>query len=167
MAATCRGRLVTGLVERVSERLTDRGLRLTTAESCTGGMVAARLTDPAGASRFLSAGLVTYSDGAKTRVLGVRPETLAAYGAVSEPVVREMLTGARAAGESEAAVAITGVAGPGGGSADKPVGTVWVAASVLDRIAVERHHFPGDRAAVREASVRAALELLDRILEST
>jgi nicotinamide-nucleotide amidase len=158
---------VTGLVARVSERLTDRGLRLTTAESCTGGLMAARLTDPPGASRFLAAGLVTYSDGAKIRVLGVRPETLAAYGAVSEPVVREMVTGARTAGESEAAIAITGVAGPGGGSADKPVGTVWLAASVLDRIVVERHHFPGDRVAVREAAVRAALKLLDRMLEST
>jgi PncC family amidohydrolase len=158
---------MTGLVERVSERLADLGLRLTTAESCTGGLVAARLTDPPGASRILAAGLVTYSDSAKMRVLGVRPETLAAYGAVSEPVVREMVSGARAAGESEAAVAITGVAGPGGGSADKPVGTVWVAASVLDRIAVEEHHIQGDRAAVRESSVRLALELLDRMLEAT
>jgi nicotinamide-nucleotide amidase len=156
---------MTDLVAKVGERLADRGLRLTTAESCTGGMVAARLTDPAGASRFLAAGLVTYSDDAKIRVLGVKPETLAAHGAVSEPVVREMVAGARTAGASQAAIAITGVAGPGGGSAEKPVGTVWLAASVLDTVAVEEHHFPGDRARVREASVRAALELLDRVLE--
>jgi nicotinamide-nucleotide amidase len=156
---------MTDLVTRVGERLADRGLRLTTAESCTGGLVAARLTDPAGASRFLAAGLVTYSDDAKIRVLGVKPETLAAHGAVSEPVVREMVAGARSVGASQAAIAITGVAGPGGGSADKPVGTVWLAASVLDAVAVEGHHFTGDRARVREASVRAALELLDRLLE--
>jgi nicotinamide-nucleotide amidase len=156
---------MTDLVTRVGERLAARGLRLTTAESCTGGMVAARLTDPAGASRFLAAGLVTYSDDAKIRVLGVKPETLAAHGAVSEPVVREMVAGARMVGASQAAIAITGVAGPGGGSAEKPVGTVWLAASVLDTVAVEAHHFPGDRARVREASVRATLELLDRVLE--
>ncbi len=152
-------------VGRVSETLARRGLRLVTAESCTGGLVAARITDRAGASRFFVAGLVTYSDEAKRTVLGVRPETLAAHGAVSEPVAREMLRGALRLGD--AAVAITGVAGPGGGTEEKPVGTVWIAAGVREALEARRFEFPGDRSAVRIASVDAALELLETVLEGS
>jgi PncC family amidohydrolase len=154
------------LAARVAERLVDRGLRLAVAESCTGGLLAARLTDMPGASRYLTAGLVTYSNSAKERLLGVPPETLAAYGAVSEQTVKAMTEGALRTVDADAAMAITGVAGPDGGSADKPVGTVWVGAAVGDRLEVERHRFDGDRAAVRAASVRACLELMDRLLEA-
>jgi PncC family amidohydrolase len=156
---------VSALVERVSDRLADLRFNLTVAESCSGGLLAATLTDFPGASRFLVAGFVTYSDTAKIRVLGVPPETLAAYGAVSEQAVRAMVAGARTVGESEVGVAVTGIAGPGGGTPDKPVGTVWVAVSVQDRTEARLHRFEGSRAAVREAAVRAALDMLDGMLE--
>lgn len=152
------------LVDRVSEVLATRGLRLAIAESCTGGLLTARFTDRAGASRFLSAGLATYSDEAKSAVLGVRPETLAAHGAVSGPVAAEMMEGARRVLDAEAGVSITGIAGPGGGTATKPVGTVWIAAAVGSESSVESHCFTGDRAGVREQAVEAALALLDRLL---
>lgn len=150
-------------VERVSEHLARRGLRLAAAESCTGGMVAARFTDRPGASRFFELGLVTYSDAAKQALLGVRPASLAADGAVSRAVAGEMLDGALR--HADAGLAITGVAGPGGGTREKPVGTVWIAAGVGSRREVRRFHFEGDRARIREASVSAALELLESLLE--
>lgn len=150
------------LVERVSELLVLRRLRLVTAESCTGGMVAARFTDLPGASRFFDAGLVTYSDAAKRDLLGVQGSTLDEHGAVSRDVVMEMLEGALRPGG--AAVAITGVAGPDGGSDEKPVGTVWIAAGVGSKRAARRFQFPEDRAAVRASSVTAALEMLEAIL---
>lgn len=153
------------LVERLSRSLTDRGLRLALAESCTGGMIAAALTDRAGASEFLVIGVVAYADEAKERVLGVRPESLAAHGAVSEIVAREMVEGALRVGMADAAVAVTGVAGPGGGTPEKPVGTVWIAAAADGRRVARRFHFDGDRGQVRRESVRAALELLERVLE--
>jgi PncC family amidohydrolase len=154
-----------GLLERLGEQLVSRGLRLAVAESCTGGLVGARLTDPPGASRFLVASVVTYSDEAKVALLGVRPETLAAHGAVSEAVVREMLEGAVARLDCDAGIAITGVAGPGGGTPAKPVGTVWIAVSVRDRALVRHHRFDGDRAEVRTGAVRMALEELSGLLE--
>jgi PncC family amidohydrolase len=151
-------------VGRVSEILARRQLRLVTAESCTGGLVAQRITDRPGASRFFQAGLVTYSDAAKQSLLGVRQDTLARHGAVSEPVAREMLRGALRLGD--AAVAITGIAGPEGGTEEKPVGTVWIGAGFGDVLEVRRYHFPGDRKAVREASADAALALLETLVES-
>lgn len=156
---------MTDPIDRVAGRLVDRGLRLAVAESCTGGLLAARLTDRPGASRFLVGGVVTYSDDAKTRLLDVRPATLAAYGAVSRQVAVEMVDGVRRALDAEAGVSITGVAGPDGGTAEKPVGTVWIAAAVEDRHAAERYHFDGDRGAVRTQSAQAAMTLLDRLLE--
>ncbi|MDX1673997.1 MAG: CinA family protein [Longimicrobiales bacterium] len=151
-------------VAEVSEALTAAGLRLALAESCTGGLVAARLTDRPGASRFLEAGLVTYSNAAKQSLLGVRSETLAAHGAVSEPVVREMLRGARERTGADAAIAITGVAGPEGGTPEKPVGTVWIGAGVGPLERVRGYRFDGDRAGIRAASADAALELLHELL---
>lgn len=164
MGARPRNGAVTGLVERVSHRLTEDGLRLAIAESCTGGLLAVRLTDRAGASRFLAAAFVTYSDESKSRLLGVRRETLAEHGAVSEAVASEMVAGAREAIGAESGVAITGIAGPDGGTPEKPVGTVWIATSVLDRREVRHHRFPGGRSEIREQAVRAALEALDRLL---
>lgn len=153
----------TDQVARVSELLARRRLRLVTAESCTGGLVAARLTDRAGSSRVFHLGLVTYSDGAKQALLGVRPGTLAEHGAVSEPVALEMVRGALRHGDI--AVAITGIAGPGGGSEEKPVGTVWIAAAAGEAEVARRFLFAGDRAAVREASVEAALALVETLAE--
>lgn len=153
------------LVEQISETLVRRGLRLALAESCTGGLLAARLTERPGASRFLDAGLVTYSDAAKESILGVDPETLATHGAVSEAVVLEMLDGARARTDARATIAITGIAGPEGGTPEKPVGTVWIGVALGERTHARRFHFDGDRSRVREASTEAALALLGRLLE--
>lgn len=152
------------LVDRVSQGLVRRGLRLAVAESCTGGLVVARLTDRPGASRFLEAGLVTYSNDAKASFLGVDPATLAAHGAVSEAAARQMLEGARRRTGARAALAITGIAGPEGGTPEKPVGTVWIGAAVEDSVELRRYALDGDRGAVRRASVRAALEMLDTLL---
>jgi nicotinamide-nucleotide amidase len=154
---------VSPLVERVSELLVRRGLRLVTAESCTGGLVAARFTDLPGASRFFDAGLVTYSDAAKRELLGVQQATLTEHGAVSKAVAMEMLEGAVRPGG--AAVAITGVAGPDGGTEDKPVGTVWIAAGAGSERAVRRFQFPEGRGEIRAAAVTAALEMLESMLE--
>lgn len=158
---------MTDLVAGVSEALVRRGLRLALAESCTGGLVAARLTDRPGSSRFLEAGLVTYSNGAKASLLGVDPDVIATRGAVSEAVARAMVAGAREATGAEAAIAITGIAGPDGGTPEKPVGTVWIAAAVGDQVRTVRFQFGGDRSAVREAAVAAALDMLLETLEET
>ncbi|HSH45423.1 MAG TPA: CinA family protein [Longimicrobiales bacterium] len=155
---------MTGLVARVSDRLSEAGCTLALAESCTGGLLSARLTDRAGASRFLLAGLVTYSNQAKQDLLGVPGEALATYGAVSEQVARAMVEGARARTGAHAALAITGIAGPGGGTAEKPVGTVWIGASLGDSTVTRRYTFDGGRDRIRAASVRAALELLEELL---
>ncbi len=152
------------LVQHVGDRLARHGLRLAIAESCTGGMLATRLTDRPGASRYLIAGLVTYADESKTRFLGVRPGTLAAHGAVSEAVALEMAQGARLACAADMAVAITGIAGPGGATDEKPVGTVWIAVTVHENQLSRACRFDGDRAAVREHAVRAALEMMDSTL---
>lgn len=146
----------------VGDALAQRGLRLATAESCTGGLVAARFTARPGASRFFHAGLVTYSDAAKHHLLGVPADTIARHGAVSEPVARAMLRGALRT--ADAALAITGIAGPDGGTAEKPVGTVWIGAGLGDLLDVRRYRFDGDRAAVRDASADAAIELLAGLL---
>lgn len=158
---------MTDRVARVSDALARRELRLALAESCTGGLLAARLTDRPGASRFLEAGLVTYSDAAKESLLGVDAGTLTAHGAVSEAVARAMLDGARRRTGAQAAAAITGIAGPEGGTPEKPVGTVWIGAAVDDATQVRRFQFDGARDAVREASVTAALEMLQQLLDET
>jgi nicotinamide-nucleotide amidase len=139
----------------------ERGWQLTTAESCTGGLIAATLTAVAGSSDVVDRGFVTYSNAAKTEMLGVPAEIIAAHGAVSEPVAAAMAAGALARSTAKAALACTGIAGPGGGSPEKPVGLVYVACAVAGgRPVVERHVFPGDREAVREATVRAAFRML-------
>lgn len=156
---------MTGLAARVSDRLVGAGVTLAVAESCTGGMLAARLTDRAGASRFLLAGLVTYSNDSKQALLGVPADALASFGAVSEAVARAMAEGARQRIGASAAVAVTGIAGPGGGTPEKPVGTVWISACVRDRSATRRFQFEGGRERIREASVVAALEMLESLLK--
>jgi nicotinamide-nucleotide amidase len=151
------------LATRVGVRLADLGLRAVTAESCTGGWVAKALTDVTGSSGWFDGGFVTYSNAAKRRDLGVRAATLEAHGAVSEPVVREMAAGALEVTGAGIAIAVSGIAGPGGGSPTKPVGGVWFAlaraAPTLEVDAVLRV-FDGDRERIRRAAVKLALELL-------
>lgn len=153
------------LANLLGQALRACGWTLAVAESCTGGLLAKRLTDHAGASEFFLGGFVTYANDAKTRFLGVRPATLEQHGAVSDAVAREMAEGARAAIGADCALAITGVAGPGGGSANKPVGTVHVAASVGKRTVTQHLRLPGDRGEIRERSAQAALALLFRELD--
>ncbi|MGD9509079.1 MAG: CinA family protein [Geminicoccaceae bacterium] len=142
-----------------------RGIRLATAESCTGGLIAGCLTEIAGSSTVVDRGYVVYDNRAKTEMLGVQETTLAVEGAVSEAVAREMVGGALARSGCHLAVAVTGIAGPGGGSATKPVGLVHIAAALRGREALhERHVFPGDRSAIRQATVDAALRLARRAL---
>lgn len=133
---------------------------LVTAESCTGGLIAAACTDLAGSSLWFERGFVTYSNAAKTELLGVPAELIEQHGAVSEPVARAMAAGALAHAHAQVAVAVTGVAGPGGGSVDKPVGTVWLGWATPTGLFSECQHFAGDRGAVRAATVRHALARL-------
>ena len=138
---------------------------LSTAESCTGGLIAAACTDLAGSSDWFERGFVTYSNEAKTAMLGVDAQLIATQGAVSEPVARAMAQGALQHSPAQVSVAVTGVAGPGGGSAGKPVGTVWFAWGTPTGISSEVQHFAGDRAAVRAATVAHALGRLVTLLQ--
>ena len=145
----------------VLAQLRSRGERLATAESCTGGLIAAALTHVAGSSDVVDRGFVTYSNEAKTEMLGVPAALIAAHGAVSAPVAEAMAEGAVARSMADVAVAVTGVAGPGGGSAEKPVGLVWFGLARRGAPPRTEHHvFPGDRAAIRAATVAHALNLL-------
>lgn len=147
------------------EKLRARGCMLATAESCTGGWLSKVITDVAGSSRWFERGFVTYSNDAKVELLGVRRETLERFGAVSEQAAREMAAGALAHSRAQVAVAITGIAGPEGGTADKPVGLVWIAFAGEDGPpCCERHLFDGDRERIRAAAVRAALDGLAALL---
>jgi nicotinamide-nucleotide amidase len=138
--------------------LQAKGLTVATAESCTGGLIAAALTAIPGSSATVLAGFVTYSNAAKTRMLGVPETMLAAHGAVSEPVARQMAEGALAASGADIAVSCTGIAGPGGGTPTKPVGLVFIGCAQRGgETRVARHVFPGDRTEVRAATVQAAL----------
>ena len=145
-----------------------RGLRLAMAESCTGGLIAALMTEIPGSSDVVGRGFVTYSNEAKQDMLGVSPATLAAHGAVSGETAREMARGAlaRAGPDAGLAVAVTGVAGPGGGSAEKPVGTVWLAvASAGGETAAAQHFLEGGRADIRRKAVECALAMLGAAVE--
>ncbi|MDB5947364.1 MAG: damage-inducible protein CinA [Ramlibacter sp.] len=148
----------------LAEGLLARGWKLATAESCTGGMVAAACTDLAGSSNWFERGFVTYSNEAKSESLGVDPALIATQGAVSEVVARAMAFGAIRHSHAQVSVAVTGVAGPAGGSRTKPVGTVWFGFQVDGLLTSETQLFPGDRAAIRAATVRYALNRLLRLL---
>ena len=143
-------------------------LTVASAESCTGGWIGKRITDVPGSSAWFERGFVTYSNLAKAELLGVDSDTLATHGAVSREVVLEMVAGARARSRADLAVAVTGVAGPGGGTDDKPVGSVWIAWQRRGDVArVERRQFSGDRDNVRRATVQAALAGLIRTVTGT
>jgi nicotinamide-nucleotide amidase len=148
------------VVEAIAERLRQRGWGLATAESCTGGALGAALTDRAGASEFFRGAVVAYANEWKTAILGVRPETLARHGAVSAATATEMLDGLLCQPGVDAGIAITGIAGPGGGTVDKPVGLVFVATGVRQRRQVQRCVFPGSRDTVRQRAAAAALNQL-------
>jgi nicotinamide-nucleotide amidase len=152
------------LVEELAGALLARGQMLATAESCTGGMIAAACTDLSGSSQWFERGFVTYSNTAKTEMLGVDPALIAQHGAVSELVARAMAFGAIRHSQAQVSVAVTGVAGPTGGSPDKPVGTVWFGFQVEGRLVSERRRFDGDRAAVRARTVEHALRRLLELL---
>jgi len=156
------------LAQRAVRSLADSKLTVTTAESCTGGWIAKCLTDVDGSSAVFGQGIVSYSNDAKTRMLGVTDSSLAVHGAVSEAVVREMAEGALRSDGADYAVAVTGIAGPSGASEEKPVGTVWFGwAGRKDNraaVTVACHRFDGDRESVRRQTVQQALEgLLARV----
>jgi nicotinamide-nucleotide amidase len=152
------------LAARLGELALRHQVMLATAESCTGGLVAGAITDIAGSSGWFERGFVTYSNRAKIEQLGVDPEIIARHGAVSEQTVKAMAQGAMSASGAQWTVAVTGVAGPAGGSPDKPVGTVWFAWAGTQGVEALHQRLDGDRAAVRSASVAIALQgLVDRL----
>ncbi len=152
------------LVAELADLLLKKRCLLATAESCTGGLIAAACTDLAGSSAWFERGFVTYSNAAKVELLGVDADLIARHGAVSEEVARAMAQGALSRSRAQVAVSVTGVAGPTGGSAAKPVGTVWfgfaTASGVTTEVLTQRCLFAGDRAAVRHATVQHALQRL-------
>ncbi len=148
------------LARTVLDRYRAAGRMLATAESCTGGMIVAALTDIAGSSAVVERGFVTYSNAAKTELLGVDAALIAAKGAVSAEVAAAMAKGALAHSQAAVAVSVTGIAGPDGGSSEKPVGLVWFGLAAGDETTVEQHIFAGDRAAVRRQATERALGLL-------
>lgn len=152
------------LEEVVIKLLEEKNYTITTAESCTGGLLAGRLVNVPGVSEQLKEGFITYSNEAKTKYLGVNEDTLATYGAVSEQTVKEMVLGAAKAADSDTAIAITGIAGPEGGTQEKPVGLVYIACLVKNQVTVKELRLKGNRLKIRDQSVIAALDLLRRQL---
>jgi nicotinamide-nucleotide amidase len=152
--------------EMLSKKLLQDGYKLATAESCTGGLISAACTDLAGSSDWFERGFVTYSNEAKTEQLGVDAQLIAEHGAVSEPVARAMAFGAIRHSHAQISIAVTGIAGPTGGSAAKLVGTVWFGFSIHGTLHSEMRCFDGDRAAVREATVRHALQRVLALLDA-
>ena len=151
----------TAAAERLVAALKAKGLRCATAESCTGGGVAAAITGVAGASEVFAGGAVVYENAAKEKLLGVSGETLRRHGAVSAETAAEMATGARRLYATDFAVSLTGIAGPGGGSAEKPVGLVWFGLASMAGVRTEKMVFPGNRAEVRAQAVCHALAMLE------
>jgi nicotinamide-nucleotide amidase len=156
--------VLVNMVEQIAARLRERQWMLATAESCTGGLIAAACTDLSGSSEWFERGFVTYSNEAKVELLGVDAALIEAQGAVSEVVARAMAFGAVRRSRAQVGVAVTGIAGPTGGSPEKPVGTVWFGFMVDGRLSSETRRFDGDRAAVRRQTVEHALARLLELL---
>jgi len=150
----------------VGRLLTAQKLTIALAESCTGGLIAHRLTNVPGSSAYFIGGVVSYANEAKVRMLGVSPQTLQMHGAVSEETAREMARGARHLFQTDIALAVTGIAGPGGGTPEKPVGLTYIALTAEDLERCERYLWRGDRWAIKEQSAEAALGLLREYLEA-
>jgi len=152
------------LEERAGVALNDKGWTLALGESCTGGLIAHRITDVPGSSDYFLGGVMAYSNPVKERLLGVSSETLQAVGAVSEETAREMAQGASQSIGSDVGISVTCIAGPGGGTDEKPVGLTYIGASTPDGEWVERHVFQGDRKSIKESAANASLELLLKAL---
>jgi nicotinamide-nucleotide amidase len=154
------------LAAQVGAALCAHGMMLATAESCTGGGVASAVTEIAGSSSWFERGFVTYANQAKIDMLGVSPDTLARFGAVSEATVREMVEGALLRSQAQIALAVSGIAGPGGGTPEKPVGTIWFAWGIKDGERVARlNQLEGNREEIREQAVRIALQGVIELLD--
>lgn len=143
--------------EELVEILTKKQYKITTAESCTGGLVAATIVNVSGASEVFQAGFVTYANEAKEKELGVKSETLQTYGAVSEKTAKEMAIGCAAHAKAQVGISTTGIAGPGGGTAEKPVGLVYIGCAVRSNVYVEKNVFSGDRQQVRRQAADRAI----------
>lgn len=154
------------LEEQIVKELLEKGYTVTTAESCTGGLLAGRILNVSGASAVYNEGYITYSNEAKHRLLGVSNETLELYGAVSEQTAKEMAEGVAKASNANVGLSTTGIAGPGGGTPEKPVGLVYVGCSIEGQTIVKKCLFEGDREANRNASVEEALKLLQKCLKN-
>lgn len=148
------------LEEEVVALLKEKDMTLTTAESCTGGMLAGRIVSVAGVSAVFQEGYITYANESKEKILGVKHETLMRYSAVSEETAYEMVKGAKEAANAEAALAVTGLAGPDGGTKEKPVGLVYIGCALGETINVQKFLFDGDRLEIRAQATEAALEML-------
>ncbi len=151
--------------EELVELLKKTGKTLSTAESCTGGLIGGAVTSVPGSSEVFFGGAITYSNEVKEKLLGVKTDTLIAHGAVSEETAREMVAGARELFHTDVAIAVTGIAGPGGATPTKPVGLVYIAVADGPRIVVCRNVFKGDREQVREQTVSTACELMKELIE--
>ena len=148
------------LEEQVADLLKEKKLKITCAESCTGGLISGRLVNVSGISEYYEAGIVTYANEAKEKFLKVPHEMLEEHGAVSRQVAEAMARGAITFAGADVSIAVTGIAGPGGGTAEKPVGLVYMACCIRDEVTVRKHLFSGDRQAVRESTVQEALKLV-------
>ncbi len=154
------------LVARLAAQVMEKGLKICTAESCTGGLIAKSLTDLAGSSDWFERGFVTYSNASKSEMIDVPESVIIEYGAVSEEVASAMASGALRNSVADVSIAVTGVAGPAGGSVDKPVGTVWIAVASENQSIAKKYLFNGDREAIRSATMISANEMLLQLLES-
>lgn len=151
--------------EKLGDLLRRKGMKIAVAESCTGGLIAKRITDIAGASDYFMVGITSYSNDAKERFLAVPPDMLIAKGAVSRDVAEAMAEGVRKAAGVDVGLSVTGIAGPGGGTAEKPVGTVYMGVSLKGKTFTRRFFFEGDRSAIREATSEEALRLAIACIE--
>jgi nicotinamide-nucleotide amidase len=158
--------IISKVIQQIAQRLRDKGSQLCTAESCTGGLIAKSFTDLAGSSDWFERGFVTYSNEAKIEMLAVPASVIQDYGAVSEAVAVAMANGALQFSRANYSIAVTGVAGPGGGSDEKPVGTVWIAVAGKDQTRASHFQFDGDREAVRNATLQSALEMTLELIDS-
>jgi nicotinamide-nucleotide amidase len=154
------------LITRLAALACSKQLRVCTAESCTGGLIAKSFTDLAGSSDWFECGFITYSDASKTEMIAVPESVISEYGAVSEAVANAMASGALRNSTAHVSIAVTGVAGPAGGSADKPVGTVWIAVASDKHSVAKKHLFQGDREAIRNATMLIAIEMMLQLLET-
>ena len=154
------------LVTQLAELVQEKRLKVCTAESCTGGLIAKSLTDLAGSSDWFERGFVTYSNQSKCEMIEVPESVIIEYGAVSEPVANAMARGALRNSAADVSIAVTGVAGPAGGTEEKPVGTVWIAVASEKQLVAKKYWFDGDREAIRIETMQTAIEMLLQLLES-